>query len=262
MTKDDRKKARERWLLENARKLSSVFPDGDLENFEEPDFKINCADNRVCIEVTELIRKGDDGEPRPVAAADFHKQVVRKAEEIYRQRGGGTRHVSCTFLEEERARIEKRVEWTALTANGAAAKKTMMAETLTEFVAAHADDFYSDRQHLPAGFELIALNPCDSHIWNVLESATLTLHDMVYFDIAGCIENKADKLVRYRENCPGSQIWLLVASSLEVPRGVPIPRAVAECRFPFEFDKVLLYSAMDGKVWELARSKPGDPDRE
>src|ERR1700730_5888968 len=103
---NNRKKNIERWFLDAARERSSLFPDGEIENAEEPDFKIHTATGPLGIEVTELLRIGE-GPFSPVEEEKFHREVVGIAKVGYyrtpgaiplrvlvyfRNREGGTRN--------------------------------------------------------------------------------------------------------------------------------------------------------------------------
>src|SRR5260370_461002 len=81
------KKNIEKWFLEAARGASAVIPDGAIEDFEEPDFRINTAAEPLGIEVTELLRSGQGSFP-PVAEENFHKEVIRLAEDEYCRTSG------------------------------------------------------------------------------------------------------------------------------------------------------------------------------
>src|ERR1700730_5283054 len=79
---NSRKKEIERWFLDAARERSALFPDGEIENAEEPDFRIRTATGPLDIEVTELLRIGE-GPFSPVEEEKFHREVVEIAKGDY-----------------------------------------------------------------------------------------------------------------------------------------------------------------------------------
>ncbi len=253
MSKDDDKKARERLLLEGARRISSHIPAGAITDSEQPDFRIHSDGAVIGVEVTELLRRADNGAPSPLEKSRFHRRVRQRAKELYVGSGGAPVSVRCYFLEEERAAVERPKEWTALVNANPRDRCERMASSLAEFVQGKAYGCYSrDRRELPAGFDVIAINPSDAYDWSLVgDAATGTLSENVFAHIQARIDDKGEKLHRYRASCAGLPVCLLIASSLEVARSVPIPRSVADWKFRFEFDKVLLYSATDGEVWDL-----------
>ena len=67
------------------------------------------------------------------------------------------------------------------------------------------------------------------------------------------IGKKNALLPKYRAKCVDTPIWLLIYSGLSVAQGIPIPCSVSEWRFAFDFERVLLFSGMDNRVFEIGR---------
>jgi hypothetical protein len=78
--KKDRKKEVETYYLEEARRASAIFPAGELEPDEKPDFLLHTDRGKIGIEVTELCRE----EPR--AEAGRLAKVPEKAKALYDSR--------------------------------------------------------------------------------------------------------------------------------------------------------------------------------
>ena len=254
MSKDDQKKARERGLLEDAQRIGSIIPCGTVIESERPDFRIHSDGTVIGVEVTELLRRGANETPPPVEKSSFHRRVVERAKELHVGNGGVSVSVGCYFLNDSRAAMERPNEWAQLVNANPKNKRELMASSLKEFVRTRDYGCFTERRELPAGFEVITINPSDTHDWSLAgDSANQTLSEDVFGHIQERIDDKAEKLPLYRTNCNGSPVWLLIASSMEVARSVPIPRSLADWKFRFEFDKVLLYSATDGRVWDLSR---------
>jgi hypothetical protein len=89
--------------------------------------------------------------------------------------------------------------------------------------------------------------------WWSGESVNLTL-DQIHQQIAKRIEAKNKLLPTYRSNLPNIPIWLLIYSGAGVSRSVPIPHGFAEWTFPFEFERVFIFSSLDNEIEEVRRA--------
>ena len=256
-TKKKRQKEVERQILEAARHTCSLFPPGDIQASEEPDLWIKTGTGSVWVEVTELVRpKGDDVFP-PVEKESFHQDVVRLAEAYHRASEAAPAGISVYFSDEQRCRREDPDGWNRLTSDKkAGGKREKMARSLAEFVkdqyVPEAETVtFSQRINLPTGFSVIRISSSPGS-WHSGESGCPSSLD--HEQLASTIKKKNDLLPKYRANAPNSPIWLLIASGASVSRGVPIPtRSIDEWKFPFDFDKVLLFSVMDNRVFEIGR---------
>ncbi len=240
----DRQKTIEKWFLEAARRTSAVIPDGEIEGFEEPDFKIDNAAGHLGIEVTELLRSGE-GSFLPVAEENFHKEVIRIAKADYYRTPGA---------------IPVRVDVYFWNVEGGKHNKRDMARALVEFVKSHPAGTFSRRDSLPAGFGVIGIDSTGDD-WTSGESGSTTVSE-IYEQLAYRITAKNNLLPRYRARLPHSAIWLLVYSGVAVSRGVPIPHGMSERTFPFDFEKVLFFSCLSGEVVEIRKGDSGEQQPE
>lgn len=233
----------ERRALEAARRASAIIPDGEVRDFEEPDFKLQTATGIVGIEVTELLPPaGSDSFSSPLAEKSLHEEVVKIAEQEYNRTPGA---------------IPVRVQTYLWNVDGRKFDKRVMARALVEFVRSHRGQAtpvatFSRRDNLPEGFGVISIS-ATSGPWFAGESGGLTV-SQIYQQIAARISAKNELLPTYRSNLPNSPIWLLIYSCKEVSRGVPMPHGFAEWTFPFEFDRVFFFSGLSGKVEEIRKS--------
>jgi hypothetical protein len=240
------KKDTEKGALEAARRAGAPIPDGEIQDFEEPDFKIETASGLVGIEVTELLPPaGSDSFSSPLAEKSFHEKVVHLAEQEYNRTPGAIPvKVTVYFWNREGGKYDKRD----------------MAGALAEFVRLHRGEAtpvatLTRRANLPEGFGVISISST-SGPWFGGESVGLTL-TQIRQQIAERISAKNKRLPTYRANLPGASIWLLIYSCTEVSRGVPIPYCFAEWTFPFEFDRVFFFSSLDNKVEEIRPDSGG-----
>jgi hypothetical protein len=132
-----------------------------------------------------------------------------------------------------------------------------MAGALVEFVKARHRQAnpivnFTNRADLPEGFGVIQIVSGESE-WLCSEGGVTTLNE-IYEQIGLRISDKNKLYPTYRSRLPNSPIWLLAYSGVAVSRGVPTPAGLSERTFPFDFDRVLFFSALDTQVVEISRS--------
>jgi len=244
-----KKKMIERWFLEAARRASAVIPDGTIEDFEEPDFKIETATGPLGVEATELLRSGG-GRSSPVAEERSHQDVIRIAEELYYR----TPRVTSVRVLVRFWNVE-----------GASRGKRDMAQALVEFVKSNSRRAtpyatFSSRGNLPKGVDVIHIDTTGEH-WTSGESACMTAPE-IYEQLAFRISAKNKLLPRYRAKLPHSAIWLLVYSSVTLSRGVPIPHGMSKWTYPSDFEKVLFFSCLDAETVEIPKGDSQTNDQQ
>ena len=259
-----KQKEAERWILEDARSVCSFFPPGEVQCFEEPDLRIKLGTGWLGVEVTELVRpKGENPFP-PVQDENLHHEVVRLAEQNYYQAPDAEPvSVGVMFLDDEQCRRENPEGWQRLADKETGRKPEKMASSLVEFVKYHSAQGRSsavfkkrempgqtDGDTLPAGFEVIVISLPPAP-WCSGESATIAPLDPQ--QLCATIKKKNELLPKYWAKSPDTPIWLLIYSGPSVSRSLPIPRSITEWKFAFDFDKVLLFSGMDRRVFEIGR---------
>jgi hypothetical protein len=254
----------ERRILEAARKICSLFPPGEVEIFEEPDLRIKTVGGWLGVEVTELVRPNGENPFPPVEDENFHREVVRLAEEEYRRTHDAVPVcVVVYFLNEARCRHENLDGWLRLTDRKTGRKLEKMASSLVDFVKRHSAQrtgsttFSKREMHgqtggdvLPTGFEVIGIT-WPAGPWHSGESASIPPLDPQ--QLSTTIRKKNGLLPQYRAKVPDAPIWLLIYNGPSVSRGVPIPRSITEWKFAFDFDKVFLFSGMDNQIFDIGR---------
>ncbi len=219
-----RKKAAEINSVEEARRASSIIPNGELVPHECPDFLLRADSGTIGIEVTELCLT----EPR--AEAGRLAKVPDKAKAIY-GRLANAEPIGVNVLFSERV---ENVHFDALT------------NSLARFVHAHRGkrgQFYED---LPEGYFFIGIfePPVPTARWQsgrssdtVRASRELLEHRIV---------QKNQRVQAYRLSSPA--VWLLIVNDLLLGAGEVYVRHddFAEWKFAFDFDKVLLFSRQPG----------------
>jgi hypothetical protein len=111
---------------------------------------------------------------------------------------------------------------------------------------------------LPAGFDIIVVCTGEPIVpWRSDECATMSLDaQQVKRQLCAKIGKKNDDLNNYRPEVGEMPVWLLLYSGPSVSQSLWVPADIAEWKFSFDFDKVLLFSANDAKVFEIRSSVP------
>lgn len=229
-----RQKEIERQYTEEARKVCSFFPAGELVDHERPDFLLNAATGVLGIEVTELCFQ----EPRREAARLMH--VPRRAKERFNCLAG-VQPIDVSIAFNWRS---EEVPFQELT------------ESLVEFVYKHRDRRGSDFniRELPKGY-------CHVGIHEALDRPDRTGHwqgprafskgvaprELIELRIA----EKNEKVPEYRQSA--SIVWLLLVSDQFIGPGEVYvrPDHLAQWEFVFHFDKVLLFTREIGGGGEV-----------
>jgi len=240
---DAEKKRIEAYMLAAARKAGVPIPTGQSPD-EEPDFRFNDEIPALGIELSEVLRPASSNHGiLPVEQETFHREIITKAQLNYYDSPDAKRvHVSVYFTN---TRGEKR-------------NKGELAVALTEFVRANvhrADPFVSlYRPETPDGFDSVVISP-GSRDWWCGEGGGYSLGD-IRPQLAARISDK-DKLVpTYRAHLPaGAHVWLLLYTGVTVARSMMIPHGIDEWKFPFRFDRVFWFTALEGQFAEIHRTE-------
>jgi hypothetical protein len=231
-----RKKRVEAQYLEEARRTSVSFPAGRIEPHERPDFLLFADRATIGVEVTELCRE----EPR--AEAGRLSKVPDKAKMIYnRLPNAHPVDVSIAFWGAEDVGFNH------------------LTRSLADFVYANRDcrGTKVPRELLPKGY-------CQISVHEPLEAGG-RWHSTRGFDtmvapkelIEHRIGEKNGRVPDYRRSA--SEVWLLIVNDKFLGPGEVYVRAdqLAQWRFSFDFDKVLLFlreAGGAGEVIELQRT--------
>lgn len=233
------KKKVERHFVEKARQTSSLIPKGEIVESEGPDFLIETGSEILGIEVTQLFQPSPAGAFPKRAVESFQDKVTREAEEVYQKSGGRSVDVLVFFDEKSQGQVGCR----------------SMAKALADFVKNHygAERDAKTYQHgdVPAGFSVIRIaRPLDgTNKWQAGKfGCTVRLKRSF---LADEIKRKNRLVPKYRERV--SRVWLLIiASFLPLSGSFSVPNEIETWDFSFDFDKVLLLSEEDNKVFEVS----------
>jgi len=224
-TKD--KKASERWLIEEARRRSTIFPAGELSASESPDWLI--ADAHLGIEVTDLLAPKGSNLFSGTQLSAFQAEVVRQARDRYFANGATDADVLVFFENEWNQKRDVEA----------------YAEALAQFVRCNLpvgrDCITLQARHARAGWaEGIAVIRISRTGKKWQAGGAGGIHWLERGDLEARIGAKNRLLPKYRARLPEWKMWLLMATDVRVLRSVGVPPEITSWRFVFDFDKVLL----------------------
>ncbi|MGH9396306.1 MAG: hypothetical protein ACRD18_05590 [Terriglobia bacterium] len=232
-------KKMETWFIEEARKICPMIPAGQVIEAESPDFLVQTESETLGIEVTRLFQPKAASAFLPRQVESFQDKTIHKAENLYTSSGGRPVDV-LVYFEDEKKGLDC----------------TRMAECLVDFVRGRYGDHEDDIRNyqfpdVPPGiFSVQVARRLDgkTNVWQRGHIGRTLLLDHAL--LAGEIKRKNELVPRYREKA--RRVWLLLVADLFPPSAnFSVPNGVTEWKFDFDFDKVLLWSRGDGKVFEL-----------
>ncbi len=235
----DRKKRIEKHYAEEARRASPIFPRGELVPHEKPDFLLRLGNGTIGLEVTGLCRE----EPRAEAAR--LAKIPEKAKARY-SRLAGTEPIDVSLGFSRRA---------------ASVTFAQLTNSAVEFVYARrkSNGVCSSFRELPEGYRHIGIHaPLEQidptgHWYGVRAFDTVVAPKQL---LESRIADKNMRLKVYR--LAASEVWLLIVNDQFLGPGAVCARPdhLAEWKFSFDFERVLLYAREPGgggEVFELQR---------
>ena len=233
MTTADRKKRIEKYYLEEARRASSIFPGGELVSHENPDFLMRLDNGTLGVEVTELCRE----EPRAEAAR--LAKIPEEAKALYNRFADSEPvDVSLAF-----SRYATDLTFKELT------------NSLVKFVHAHhKSKGTSPSRDWPRGYCHIGMHAPFEQIdptgrWHSIRAfhTVIAPKELVESRIA----EKNARLVNYRR--AATEVWLLIINDQFLGPGEVCtrPDRLAEWKFSFDFEKVLMFAREPGGGGEV-----------
>ena len=226
-----RKKDLEIAYIEEARRVSTIFPSGNLVPHEIPDALLHAAGETIGIEETGLC------EEDPRAEAGRLSKIPDKAKSAYGRMADAPNVNVSAVLSRDAANLGV----------------NELVTSLTQFVHLnrHRRGSFDDIAELPKGYSRVGVhepNTQDGH-WYALRAFG------VGFNVKDLIESRiAEKNLRvpdYRLAAP--TVWLLITNDQFLgPGQVHVsPEQLVEWKFDFDFDKVLLFLRQPGGTGEV-----------
>lgn len=232
----------ERAYLELTRSLYADFPHGPFCDSESPDFLFT-SDRSLGVEVTRLLQRPRESKMTPRQQESFREAIIRRAEKLYYEEGGLPVEVVAYSSIRPIGRQD-------LEATASAIAQFVLARYRPEARTAVYREG-SPTVRLPPGLGVLGvatplLGLRRSWFLGALGNTVLLTRDL----LAGEISKKSMRVPRYREKA--SEVWLLIVADLfPSSASFSVPEAVANWEFDFAFDRVLLFSREESKVWVL-----------
>jgi hypothetical protein len=233
----------ERAYLELARSLYTGFPEGNISESEGPDFMLIGSEKPLGIEVRQLFHPRAKSKFTPRQTESFRKKIIRRAEELYYQQQG--KPVDVIVYSSLRPAGKQNIEEAARAIADFVRSNYRVGMPVTLFEEGISP------VPLPPGVGVVNLAPPLPGLQRawfagaVGETVLLTCEFL-----AEAIYQKDLLVPGYRTKV--EQVWLLVVCDL-FPSSTSfcVPEQITEWSFEFTFDKVLLLSREEYKVWTL-----------
>lgn len=235
------KKDVEREYLEMARRARQIFPLGDVQEGERPDFRILTPSGSLGVEVTKLYPTAAPGEHQtPRERRAIRHRTITEARRLFQKGGGPEITVEVFFSSRfDPSKWKEAAKWLAL-----------FVEREHQTIAERGKPFGFGVDSAE-GFHHINIRPSVSPDW-LEASESDRPRELDYPAVNKCVEDKNQKLTGYQAMPDG--MWLLMVVD-PFPRSdyYCVPRAAISWEFQSNFDKVLLYSRERDEVLEFGK---------
>jgi len=222
-------KTRELIHLEHFREICRLFPGGEIEATERPDFIVHATDNVLGIEHTEIFQPRPSSEGSLQAEDALAQRVVSQASDLYLQNHNPPLCVQIMFR--PRAGLRKQ-------------KVAHLAEMVSRLI---------ERTPLRPGIPITLKRTKENSGYFPIEIARILLYSqpngkeslwrcssagLIAELTADCLQEKIDqkeqKLDEYRSRC--SELWLLiVADDLRIPSTLDVSDSASAHRYRTRF---------------------------
>lgn len=242
-------KEREQWQVARFKNTCPEFPQGEILPTEEPDFLVESSGVKVGIELTGLYRTDSDNKLPRQASESLRKQIVDRAQSLYKEAGGPELWVSVYFsafesLSKSRVpHIASRLESLVRAAN--------VADDGNVRLEADWDtpDFHDEINSI----HIRRLAILTKGFWNVPDAAFVP--DCEPNQIQELIDKKNKRLTSYRNYC--DVIWLvIVVDGFALSSTVNFREAVRNHSFTSDFDRVFIFENANERSFELRVHSP------
>ena len=235
------KKERERALLNEFTSTYFDFPDGKIEEFEEPDFLVSTSARVVGIELVDYVREqGKDGS---VLRRDeeLHQRIADEARAKFEARNPiplmvhfiwyGHRHLSKADVKPLTDSIVKVVEQN-------------VPQGLFHSVRIGKDRLSTSLHRLVSSVHVTRVRNKTQTLWSYVGSGWT---EVTTGEVQSLIDLKNDKVEAYRQNC--DYIWLLiVADGRYISSSVELQSDVKDHPFHSEFDCLIFWDYLNQRI--------------
>ncbi|MDH0864386.1 hypothetical protein [Mitsuaria sp. GD03876] len=199
------KKDLERRYLDRVRDLLADFPQGAIDEREQPDFLVNAADRIIGIEITELHR-AKDSQPVPMQGREaIRHQIVQRAKVLYD--GEGAPPIDCCVHLKDLSYRRKDIEPLAAKISELAKRNVPPEGT----ISSREQYDWVNRDYFPEEVDYIRVARFDGLTESFFGTTGSTWAEPMTSDIVGAIiDTKDANIVEYLRQC--DEAWLVIVT--------------------------------------------------
>lgn len=241
------KKEIEILLAEYFRAKYPEFPKGKLVPSESPDFIVNLKNaHHLGIELTRLNpANAPEKTTERKETIEFREAFIEGVRELFERQS--EQKLFVKFLFSERYPLKPEAELQAMALCNRAIRNAASSEKRNGFFRTSVS-----KKDLPSGIDEVLImhhHQLSESVWE--RSNNLGVSADVIDDLRKAIRKKDDKLRIYRKQHL-DKYWLLITTDrLRGTKSINLPNQVMNHSFHSEFNQVLLFDLMKGKVYEL-----------
>ncbi len=236
------KKTREITHLEHFKEIFPLFPEGEIEKSERPDFIVHTLNRQIGIEHTEIFQPGDPNGESLQAQDSMALRVVDKAYELYTQNHSQSLLVQILFK-----------PWNKISKQDV----DRIAETIVRFletiplepnIPIIMKQTRENAEYFPREIAMIHIFCHNEKRW-VCSSAGW-IPELTPEQLQKKIDSKEVKLISYKLKC--DEIWLLiVADDFRNPSTIDLNEFALTYRYRTGFDRVFFFWNSSRRFVEL-----------
>jgi hypothetical protein len=244
------KKDLERRYLDRVRDLLTDFPQGAIDEREQPDFLVNTADRVIGIEITELHR-ANDSQPVPMQGREaVRDQIAQRAKALYD--GKGAPPIDCCVHLKDLSYRRTDIESLAAKIAALATRNIPPEGTL----ARREQYDWVNREHFPEEVDYIRVARFEGLTESFFGTAGSTWAEPLTPDtVRAVIDTKDGNIDEYMRQC--DEAWLvIVTDSRTMSTWFNSAEQVKVAAFTTRFARVFILRNFGRELIELTTARP------
>jgi len=246
------KKKREKLLLEQFKALYADFPEGEIKEYEEPDFLVKKDDNNIVgIELVDYVRGQKKVGSIHRRDESLHQRIANKARSQFEESNDTPLMVHFTWNDYH---------------HPSKAEIGLLAESAAKIVIHHIPRRLFDVIRIRVGelpstplrkfvhfIDVTRVRDESQILWSSIERGWIGVKED---EVQSIINSKNSKVNVYNQNC--NNIWLLIiADGAYVSSTVEIQSQTREYTYQSDFDKIFFWDYQSQEIVRLALEKCG-----
>lgn len=245
---DKRKKNAERVFLNRFKELFTEFPQGNIKESEEPDFLVDIENGILGIEITEMYRTPESGNPILQEQESLRKQLANLSKDLFDQKKLNPIFVSLHFNQVNPLKKKNLNSIAQKTIDLVIQNIPKNDNSVILKVANNPENFPNELQAI-----IIFEHKISSSTWDVANSGWG--YDLTTDEIQEVIDKKNKKTSNYKlkNNC--EKLWLLIVTSgYNISTTMNYLENIKQHHFNSNFDRLFVLNDMR-EVIELEKSE-------